>query len=147
MRKYKYSEQTIQDVKVFSNDDGKIVKYALESNHQMLRDLVDLRIKQYSLQVSMKKGMLERLSASRQGRINIDVKSKDVLWAEIDELQDKIFLGYNIIEQTYDAVNKEFINQMKKAAMIHRVYDNKKDNRQKFGETLNKKQKNTTREI
>lgn len=137
MRKYKYSEQTIQDVKAFSNDDEKIVKYALESDHQMLRDLIDLRIKQYSLQVSRKKDKYERMANGEE---------KEQLWQEIDELQDRIFLGYDIIEKTYDAVSNEVVYQMHATAKSHGGHDKKKDSNQKFGHVAKKSPKDKTRE-
>ena len=125
MRKYKYREQSIQDIKAFSNDDEKLVQYALDSNHKLLRELIGLRISQYKLQISIKKDRKER---------EIDETVRERLWKEIDELQDKIFLGYNIIEETYDAESKEFayrIEARTKKDKVYSLYDEKKDNRQR----------------
>ena len=125
MKKYQYSQQTIKDISAFCNNDEKILQYALDSNHQMLRDLISLRIAQYQLQVDVRKNKREREK---------DECQREKLWEEIDELQDRIFLGYNIIEETYDAVNKEFLLQMQAKARRDKIAEEnkKKDNRQKF---------------
>ncbi len=135
MRKYQYGEQTIKDINAFSNNDQKIVQYALESNHQMLRDMISLRISQYRLQVEIKKDRREREK---------DAFAKERLWDEIDELQDRIFLGYNIIEETYEAVNKEIVAQMQAKTRREKIMEAQKNkgNRQKFANA----NKNKTRE-
>lgn len=140
MRKYKYSEQIIKDIREFSNNDEKLVQYALDGNHKMLREIIGLRISQYKLQISIKKDRKER---------EIDGNAREKLWQEIDELQDRLFVGYNIIEETYNAEDKEFayrIEAKTKKNKVYSLYDAKKDNRQKFAETNNKSKKEKLRE-
>ena len=140
MSKYKYSEQIIKDIRQFSNNDEKLAQYALNGNHKMLREIIGLRISQYKLQISIKKDRKER---------EMDGNAREKLWQEIDELQDRLFVGYNIIEETYNAEDKEFayrIEAKTKKNKVYSLYDAKKDNRQKFAEINNKSKKEKSRE-